>query len=374
MTKRLSEILFFTGAVLVSIVIIATTAGGPRSTEAQVVRPRVVIEPSPTNPPSKFLGMLTYNNNVIAFKLSASSTEPIIISDISLAVSSTPLRSILSASSTLRNYALYRTDTNALLRRVSAPIRPGVGNPTMGLLKFINLGLWLGPASSTTLMVRVDVASQAQGAISDSHHGFTLPDQAWIIANQVLDTSAAVVGRGALTRQKIGVSGGPILGNLLTVYRNVLGAGLDTTFVGGRRAPSAEQEVGRFSLWTAGGEGRPTVQGRVQIYFTSTVRLSAPRVIRLYKDAILPANLIGTYTHPMRPEGHMEFANFTLARWEIGSTRVTPRKLIVTADTRDAVGGNSLRTTLSQLTWTDGVLPAILGPIELPLTGPTINY
>lgn len=333
---------------------------------AQAVPPAVRIQAIYASS-SEYWPISGLNESLLSFALRNDGAENILVTGLTVYVSSSPPNANTTSTPALLNYKLRNASTSAQYGTTIWRASPGP-TPQYAQVSWRNLSITVPSRGMVPFVVNNDVANVGSALapfIAGTKHEASL-----VSSDPVLPVS--IIGRGAVSGTGATVSGSS-RGGMKTVFASVLHAGLNPTSPRGLMTASSEQIIAKFSLWHEDrGLRSPTVSGWSQITFDSNVTIRSPRTLRIYRDSVTPANLLGTATIPsgllsaQRP-------SINLTRWIIAGIQASPSVLVITMDTRDAVLNNWLTARLTALNWTDNFIPWIQ-PLELPIAANQLRY
>lgn len=333
---------------------------------AQAAAPALRIQ-APVGAP-EYWSLASLDKKLLNFSLVNDGSEEILVTGVTLYVSSTPRNANTSSTPALLNFKLRNASSSAQYGSTIWRASPGP-TPEYARVSWSGLTIRVPAHGLTPLHVSNDVAN-VSSALAPSIAG-TKHDAILVTANPTLPTS--ITARGAVSGASASISGGAASGQK-SVFAGVVHAGLHPSSPSGLTTPSSQQVIATFSLWHDDRQLRnPSIGGSSELSFDSNVILRSPRTLRVYRDSVAPANLLGSVTLGSGSLGLLR-PGITLSSWIIGGTQASPSQLLVTLDTSDAIPGNWVRASLNYLYWTDNIVRNIPGPLELPVAANTLRF
>lgn len=305
---------------------------------------------------------------IFAFDVVNRSDEPVRIQNVSVAISSTPLAAELGGAVTLANFKLIRGDTNT---QVGTTVGKPVADPTpgsrFGLIAFTNVSVRIEAGATFRFLVRTDVRTLRQGAASGSQHRLLIPE-GW------MPRGVPAIAATGVSTSRAAILAGSAYGDTYTVYAGILRARLNAASPAGLAAGAAEQTIAIFDLWrTDEGERLPIMKDYALLNFSSTIRNTRERNLRLYYEA--PGRARRRIGSAVLPVGEIpRTVSVRIGQIKITARQAAPGRLTVTMDTTDAGAGRTLTTTLQNIFWTDQVTRSITDVMDLPIIGRTLSY
>lgn len=376
--KNVQRSLRMSGAFLVATGLISLTFVGAQAIAAargfrsagvriaQAAAPALTVRPDPATVATQFIPVNTGAATLWSFVVDNPSPEPVRLNQVSVYVSSTPYNANADwsgrtgASTTLYNFQLVNANSGARIAPIVAAAASGPDRLAMVTFRFASSTI--AASSSLRLAVKSNVHLVRDGATPGSlHQGIV----------DTLEGATPITAVGLWSNRPALVSGSA-RGNLHWVYGSVVRLGRDATSPAGRKFPSANLPIAKFKIWRdARYERVPSIRRGAYLQFTSTVNNASPRAVRLYKDVVSAASLLGSVNIP----GSMNRGvSIPIVNQEINNSLASPGTLIVTMDARDARPRNTVQAELQYLTWSDGFIPDIWRLLELPLSGNIVSF
>lgn len=307
------------------------------------------------------------DKSLLAFTLINDGPENILVTGLTAYVTSSPPNANTTSTPALMYYKLRNASSS--VQYGTTVWRASLGpTPQYAQVSWRNISITVPSRGRVPLVIKNDVANvgsgQARYIVGTSH-------QALLVSSDAI-LPVSIVARGAVGGVGATISGS-VTGGTKTVSAGVLHAGVNPTSPSGLVILGNEQIIAKYSLWHEDrGLRLPSIGGWTMFSFAGNITIRAPRVLRVYRDSVTPANLLGSVT---LTNGLLQSQQpgLNLAAWTINGVQATPSVLIITMDTRDAVSGNWLSLRLVSLRWTDGFIQ-MLRPTELPLTANQLRY
>jgi len=381
----------------------AYTSGSGLDLQAGFVsaRGQLFVTADPDTPIAQQIVRGSTEQVIAKFKISASSTEAVNITQIVLSASSTDA---LMATGTFKNIKLY---DGAL--QIGSTIPGFVDTYTSSTSKntfvsavFSGLALDILKGGNKILTAKADVTSYDDGGTAAANWKFGLMSDYndSDALNTAADCAITATGKssGTSLTNKVGqwYSGTTFpqhgslisaIGNTMTIYRTKLSIAWSSDTPSGVASPNAAQVLGKFVISNSANIGD----------YTATVNLvnlsmsqggsscTASRSLIIYKDSMLTANLLATTPYACAAGAAPQFkfgsaateiteANFVDVEIAAGASKT----FWVTGDTTDFSSGTvtesiSLYIAAAGITWTDGVT-SITAIDTLPLLSKTFTY
>lgn len=341
------------------------------------------ISKAADRPDAQQLVMGATEQTVAKFKLEASASEDLLITQLTLSDNA-------SAAGDLNNVKI--TDGTTTW----GPVNFGASAATSTYYNatFTGMNLIIPAGGSKTLTVKADVSTSVSGATSGSTHAIAIlvdegaADETIVVkgnqSGQVLTAAADTIDFYGKNETATDVDQ---VCNTMTVYGTKISVAWAGDTPSGARTGQSAETVAKFNITNTDNAGSfaATIKS-INFAMSTTISNTANRELKVYKSSITTSNLVATTS--FLAASNLKFSNTNIVNGtnnanSFVSTEIaagTTQLFIVTLDTTDgAVSGDfSLAINLAEgdIVWSDGTLGAgdVTTVNSLPLESKTLTY
>ncbi len=368
-------------------------------------RGNMFVTADPDTPIAQQLVRGSTEQVIAKFKVSASSTEAINITQIVLSASSTDA---LMATGTFKNIKLYdgTTQIGSAIPGFVDTYSSSTSKLTYVSAVFSGLTLDIAKGGNKILTAKADITSYDDGGTTAQNWAFGLmsdyDDSDYV--NTTSECAFTATGKSSGT-SLVNLTGqwyygatwtathGTVtaaMGNVMTIYRTKLSVAWASDTPSGVSSPNSAQTIAKFVISNSANVGDYTATVNL-INFSmsqsgaSCLAAGTDRYLYVYKDSILTANLLAStffcQTGYIAGEafGHTATTIANGSFTDVDIAAGTSKTFWVTGDTTDNNSGSvtetlSISVAATGMTWTDGISSGITAVDTLPLLSKTFTY
>ena len=225
------------------------------------------------------------------------------------------------------------------------------------------------PPGDSTVSVRVDLNSYVDGGCSGWYTEFGFAS--WIDIDAVWEDDRMPLPEECICSCLGGtpffIGTGPT-----NTYRATLTTWADGT--AWTRLATGEQEIGRFVASNPMNEGNYTATVTEMAFgFTGVFGGDErPRTLRVYRDAVVPENLLASTTFPTGMVGTAFWRDEIFTDMDVAAGTI--RDIVVTLDVDGVFTSAALQVELLEARWTDGVSRVVRSICDGPTTAGTVTF